>query len=230
MTKGLAGGSSPLTRGKHATGKLDILALRLIPAHAGKTVYGVRHILGCGWLIPAHAGKTSIGCVPLTIPWAHPRSRGENKTGLANRKLYRGSSPLTRGKPLGAKALHGAAGLIPAHAGKTTVRETQTGDGGAHPRSRGENPSTSRATACVTGSSPLTRGKQGRRGRGPHPLGLIPAHAGKTSSCVRRKATGAAHPRSRGENQRSRVTKGLAGGSSPLTRGKPQQLIGYGQL
>ena len=30
-------------------------------------------------------------------------------------------------------------GLIPAHAGKTTVRETQTGDGGAHPRSRGEN-------------------------------------------------------------------------------------------
>ena len=50
-------GSSPLTRGKHESTQLTKVRLRLIPAHAGKTVFHV-----------ARAERRR----------AHPRSRGEN--------------------------------------------------------------------------------------------------------------------------------------------------------
>ena len=72
----------------------------------------------------------------------------------------------------------------------------------------------------VTGSSPLTRGKQGRRRQGPDPLGLIPAHAGKTLTDRQNAAPARAHPRSRGENDAGYQPEQVAEGSSPLTRGK----------
>ena len=53
-------GSSPLTRGKHADVPVDFILGGLIPAHAGKT-----------------AGHGQAPCAA----GAHPRSRGENKTG-----------------------------------------------------------------------------------------------------------------------------------------------------
>ncbi len=90
----------------------------------------------------------------------------------------------------------------------------------AHPRSRGENLTAAILPTCVTGSSPLTRGKQGRRGQGPDPLGLIPAHAGKTAAESVSQNEAPAHPRSRGEND-TEFCAGVVGvGSSPLTRGK----------
>ena len=55
---GLAGGSSPLTR--------------------GKLVMGLGPFGGVG-LIPAHAGKTARTASPRAQHWAHPRSRGENR-------------------------------------------------------------------------------------------------------------------------------------------------------
>ena len=50
--------------------------------------------------------------------------------------------------------------------------------------------------------------------------GLIPAHAGKTSSALRPNPLTGAHPRSRGENAASSCTACIGRGSSPLTRGK----------
>ena len=76
-------GSSPLTRGKPVTGIVDQAAGRLIPAHAGKTV-------------KQDTRKEH--------PWAHPRSRGENRAKTFGDIAGEGSSPLTRGK-LGAKKL-----------------------------------------------------------------------------------------------------------------------------
>ena len=70
-------GSSPLTRGKQAFERAVIGALRLIPAHAGKTV--------------TPAGEDAVAR-------AHPRSRGENGVEGDVRDALRGSSPLTRGK------------------------------------------------------------------------------------------------------------------------------------
>ena len=70
-------GSSPLTRGKPLYLRLALTALRLIPAHAGKT---------------QPPRQASGGC------WAHPRSRGENRRDLLHHVTPPGSSPLTRGK------------------------------------------------------------------------------------------------------------------------------------
>ena len=70
-------GSSPLTRGKRKglTPPADVV--RLIPAHAGKTLFL---------------------CPPGGEHGAHPRSRGENRERLCDGGLHGGSSPLTRGK------------------------------------------------------------------------------------------------------------------------------------
>ena len=131
-----------------------------------------------------------------------------------------GSSPLTRGKRQSDGVRGHCRGLIPAHAGKTPSRDSESPTNTAHPRSRGENSAASAVFASVRGSSPLTRGKlrlgdNRRAGRG-----LIPAHAGKT--IVRRVhlSHSRAHPRSRGENQESEGPVSAKKGSSPLTRGK----------
>ena len=179
-TKGSdAEGSSPLTRGKLGVGGDG---------------------LTCDRLIPAHAGKTDSGGGVKTERGAHPRSRGENDQRCGEVPKFVGSSPLTRGKLLGAGqyAVHDR--LIPAHAGKTHVRSVDEEARSAHPRSRGENSGTRDAGPGTGGSSPLTRGKRIHpytiRARGR----LIPAHAGKTGQQPNSRPQPRAHPRSRGEN------------------------------
>ena len=152
-------GSSPLTRGK-----LD-----------GAGPVGV----GLG-LIPAHAGKTGGGRSRGGLGRAHPRSRGENSRALRSRRLEKGSSPLTRGKPPRRGGRRLPRGLIPAHAGKTSVLWVFVLKRGAHPRSRGENQPDTTITGGGGGSSPLTRGKPHLSRDADVYGGLIPAHAGKT--------------------------------------------------
>ena len=94
----LKSGSSPLTRGK-----LSLIFHALMPVR----------------LIPAHAGKTITWVAQLITSWAHPRSRGENQAQRPHRPRPRGSSPLTRGKRLTVTQVTTLRGLIPAHAGKT---------------------------------------------------------------------------------------------------------------
>ena len=157
----------------------------------------------------------------------------------------RGSSPLTRGKHLHRHPLASRRGLIPAHAGKTRPRYTPRRTRRAHPRSRGENASDAERNESTQGSSPLTRGKRGDTPACPAFLGLIPAHAGKTSDpaswCGRtwahprsreenssdpwRRQRSRAHPHSRGENPKVVVFDNLMDGSSPLTRGKPIRVL-----
>ena len=192
-------GSSPLTRGKLTYAALKPTGLRLIPAHAGKTI--------ASWAIPR--------------PWsAHPRSRGENLEDARTDHLHDGSSPLTRGKRLHAPRHLVNAGLIPAHAGKTRPTASSHPASTAHPRSRGENAHDEYAPPPLSGSSPLTRGKLPSRLVYPNFTGLIPAHAGKTALHTGDRPSNWAHPRSRGENPMTREYLGAADGSSPLTRGK----------
>ena len=94
-------GSSPLTRGKLTVAPCIEADLRLIPAHAGKTL----------------TSSTRSLCSR-----AHPRSRGENITWIAQLITSCGSSPLTRGKLQSDFWQAIVAGLIPAHAGKTRSR------------------------------------------------------------------------------------------------------------
>ena len=194
-------GSSPLTRGKLLVGAGDNLA---------------------GGLIPAHAGKTSTTLGRRLADTAHPRSRGENACTHPARRAGRGSSPLTRGKPLLCVAALAGCGLIPAHAGKTVGSVGSAPVGTAHPRSRGENKALVRPMLVGPGSSPLTRGKRRRALAARDRDGLIPAHAGKTPDPQTKTTQKGAHPRSRGENVRVRRMSTSRRGSSPLTRGKQQ--------
>ena len=180
---------------------------------------GKEHV-GALRLIPAHAGKTRTRTLSISASRAHPRSRGENCLFSRRAGGHHGSSPLTRGKHCGGYWRAGCCRLIPAHAGKTGRTSAPARPSAAHPRSRGENCSMSKTNADLAGSSPLTRGK--RRlliGHGKR-LGLIPAHAGKTRRSRRARRGRRAHPRSRGENNVVLTSPRTGKGSSPLTRGK----------
>ena len=175
---------------------------------------------GAERLIPAHAGKTGTRRQSQSQGEAHPRSRGENLIAPLMTATRAGSSPLTRGKLLPHPRVQRSCRLIPAHAGKTWRDGRTSAPAWAHPRSRGENALDVDPTDVDDGSSPLTRGKHGCRDRSLVGLRLIPAHAGKTSGAVPRRAPTRAHPRSRGENQPVVQPGRLSRGSSPLTRGK----------
>ena len=178
-------GSSPLTRGKPEAARARGLCLGLIPAHAGKTNSRPRRNLRRA---------------------AHPRSRGENRSGVRRRRLRGGSSPLTRGKPSPASSSASPGRLIPAHAGKTKTPRCRPSRRAAHPRSRGENADQVPCCTVIVGSSPLTRGKPRVEIQRSGGQGLIPAHAGKTTAC--------------------QFFSRIADGSSPLTRGKPLTGVG----
>ena len=181
-----------------------------------------------GGLIPAHAGKTRIIVLTSRSIGAHPRSRGENLIALDVVAVKLGSSPLTRGKPVGLSTVRLAGGLIPAHAGKTAGLRPTSLRPGAHPRSRGENDRSKGAIHHGWGSSPLTRGKRAIGEDLSIAAGLIPAHAGKTNSCVGSTDATWAHPRSRGENTAFYKVSFPKRGSSPLTRGKLHFGYSYG--
>ena len=149
-------GSSPLMRGKLAP-----------PPHPERDTR----------LIPAHAGKTLSSRLLRFLARAHPRSRGENLDGAAEVTPFTGSSPLTRGKRVGFLPGYLAAGLIPAHTGKTRSGPYARWSCGAHPRSYGENVISPFAIASRKGSSPLTRGKRSQKSGFALYWGLIPAHA-----------------------------------------------------
>ena len=151
---------------------------------------------------------------------AHPRSRGENAYQSRARDIFKGSSPLTRGKLNRRRHGQGGHGLIPAHAGKTQSSSAWSGRAWAHPRSRGENHVARGRPIHREGSSPLTRGKPPPGSPRPHLPGLIPAHAGKTSRMSVAACSAQAHPRSRGENGYLPLSGHQEHGSSPLTRGK----------
>ena len=134
----MGSGSSPLTRGK--------------PPEDGSLARALR-------LIPAHAGKTSSTPSSPKQKRAHPRSRGENVSPGAYEPVAKGSSPLTRGKPDVTGVVRDTKRLIPAHAGKTLHPSEEAPTHEAHPRSRGENMGRASPSCSWRGSSPLTRGK-----------------------------------------------------------------------
>ena len=154
-------GSSPRMRGKPRLATVSAMRSGLIPAHAGKT-----------------AEKTEV----LDLSAAHPRACGENgiPTEIVDRAT--GSSPRMRGKPRLPKSTRAIKGLIPAHAGKTTSNNSTHNRLWAHPRACGENRDKATRMDSEAGSSPRMRGKRTETVAEEGSAGLIPAHAGKTSS------------------------------------------------
>ena len=157
----------------------------------------------------------------------HPRLRGVDASALYGVRPACGSSPLTRGRPGGDARAALRWRIIPAYAGSTEDEKRTCNKRWDHPRLRGvDGMPSARATKCP-GSSPLTRGRRGLRGRESWLLRIIPAYAGST--CVENLsfAPGQDHPRLRGVDTTTNHPEEDDMGSSPLTRGR---LASSGQL
>ena len=133
-----------------------------------------------------------------------------------------GSSPLARGTQGQITVSGDVNRLIPARAGNTRCLESRRRSTPAHPRSRGEHCSKSKACVISCGSSPLARGTLFMPRAGLRAIRLIPARAGNTHSTKPASVSVAAHPRSRGEHHAVVHSGGYGLGSSPLARGTPQ--------
>ena len=159
---------------------------------------GTRYVLP--GLIPARAGNTHGRLEYGAYRRAHPRSRGEHVRRISSARVCLGSSPLARGTPGMPRCQSPRRGLIPARAGNTSIYVIYAGSLWAHPRSRGEHQPLTVYVYTRPGSSPLARGTPPPRVMGGASNGLIPARAGNTSRRTAHRASGWAHPRSRGEH------------------------------
>ena len=183
-------------------------------------------VAGVEWgLIPTHAGKTPSTLDVRSNSRAHPHTRGENGAVQLFENGVPGSSPHTRGKQPAILNPFRQSGLIPTHAGKTTVHMAPRWVGRAHPHTRGENFLPPFRWRLQGGSSPHTRGKLRHLGSYPPYEGLIPTHAGKTATRPHKSEAKRAHPHTRGENELSYARGVLVRGSSPHTRGKLIQRV-----
>ena len=115
--------------------------------------------------------------------------------------------------------------LIPAWAGKTTLRVGQQDRPTAHPRVGEENASSLAMSLALIGSSPRGRGKPIVTLAAFTVARLIPARAGKTPAVASRASGAWAHPRAGGENSVCEELEPPSGGSSPRGRGKPPMLM-----
>ena len=112
-------GAHPRVRGEHVGGEV------LRPVHRGSSprprgarlpAVPVAHRYG---LIPASAGSTRTFSASSRVSGAHPRVRGEHRSGERVVRLCEGSSPRPRGAPNELRGVRDHTGLIPASAGST---------------------------------------------------------------------------------------------------------------
>ncbi len=177
-------------------------------------------------LIPACAGRAGSrgrGCRSIR---AHPRMRGEGSTRPAPAAAAIGSSPHARGGRPGQEGHGQDPRLIPACAGRATIRTRTRRYLPTHPRMRGEGPMRIRDVMVELGSSPHARGGRQVRFFVADEVRLIPACAGRAWSCLSLVVSGAAHPRMRGEGGVDRAAGPQPRGSSPHARGGQVEGVG----
>ena len=154
-------GSPPPMRGKGGKQYIDKAACRITPAHAGKRAAP-----------PAASGL-----------WRdHPRPCGEKQKYENGKMIEKGSPPPMRGKEVVDELGAVAAGITPAHAGKSDPCYSDHGGNGDHPRPCGEKRVECPCNADSTGSPPPMRGKAFSTVRAGRAAGITPAHAGKRLS------------------------------------------------
>ena len=131
-------GSPPHGRGKGGTDRSGDLRHGFTPAQAGK-----RKEYGIG----GHSHED------------HPRVGGEKVSPLSAVALSRGSPPHGRGKDGKFIRINESTGITPAWAGKRAARGGSSSSSWDHPRTGGENNTTTRHRTSLLGSPPRGRGK-----------------------------------------------------------------------
>ena len=124
-----------------------------------------------------------------------------------------------RGTPILLMCFRLVQGIIPAHAGNTTMMQSNKARHWDHPRACGEHTTGLRCCSTVWGSSPRMRGTHSDSAPGANRDGIIPAHAGNTCMSSRRRHPKRDHPRACGEHGLFTGILAANPGSSPRMRG-----------
>ena len=118
-----------------------------------------------------------------------------------------------------------AAGITPAHAGKSPAPLWCGRECGDHPRTCGEKLGPGSSKGTILGSPPHMRGKVHRQKVVNKCPGITPAHAGKSRRVALRTGIIRDHPRTCGEKAPLWVNKFHDRGSPPHMRGKVRLLL-----
>ena len=152
-----------------------------------------------------------------------PRIRGEHEDKRYADWDRAGSSPHTRGARAHRLLKPSGVCIIPAYAGSTTSPAQRLRAETNHPRIRGEHVRAVETRLPLDGSSPHTRGARRRPACASRPRGIIPAYAGSTGTAPSGLGNSGDHPRIRGEHPKGITRTRSPAGSSPHTRGAPEQ-------
>ncbi len=150
-------------------------------------------------ITPARAGSSWSPFIVSPGNRDHPRSRGEQIDASLVQVCASGSPPLARGAVFRLSGPLRPVRITPARAGSRllmTILQTWLGD---HPRSRGEQHSTTSLPVIARGSPPLARGAVSGCDTNWGALRITPARAGSRSLEIRQTKQQQDHPRSRGE-------------------------------
>ena len=179
----------------------------------------VRHGDRIRGIIPAHAGLTPAPLASQHLSRDHPRACGAHPSAGHGAISRWGSSPRMRGSR-GARFFNFLdIGIIPAHAGLTSLRALQAILERDHPRACGAHSSSSTAAGLSLGSSPRMRGSPAQPEERHEGLRIIPAHAGLTDVQSKLAVRYRDHPRACGAHVRVTAVNKPTSGSSPHMRG-----------
>ena len=183
---------------------------------------GLLHMRGLAMpalgIIPAHAGLTAYSISFAHCARDHSRVCGAHSGSGLYLTHFGGSSPRMRGSRIVAPYFPHSEGIIPAHAGLTNLVGSTVSTSGDHPRACGAHSGVVRRSDSQKGSSPRMRGSPSSwRNISPSP-GIIPAHAGLTSSGCTAYRASRDHPRACGAHDTDTITNRPLQGSSPRMR------------
>ena len=135
-------------------------------------------------IIPACAGSTNDWCESYSGCRDHPRMCGEHDYEGSPWTWSMGSSPHVRGAHLFGFIRDHGAGIIPACAGSTSTKSSDSSDSRDHPRMCGEHDMPPFDVGVAEGSSPHVRGAPDEGAKQRRQTGIIPACAGSTSRLI----------------------------------------------
>ena len=176
-------------------------------------------------ITPAHAGKRNGQDQPRSDRQDHPRTCGEKSLNLKNAFPTSGSPPHMRGKEKVGEVNTYEKRITPAHAGKSPPPSAPSGRKKDHPRTCGEKSFKPLTGSWRRGSPPHMRGKGIDASPLVLPVGITPAHAGKSGSGCRTPGWPEDHPRACGEKAPLWYTQCAKRGSPPRMRGKGPSVV-----
>ena len=171
-------------------------------------------------ITPAHAGRSQQQHRCRLLRWDHPRACGEKSNPDDFVQSWRGSPPRMRGEVSMYSFMDIPTGITPAHAGRRLSAIITPPFYGDHPRACGEKATSTAKAGRIIGSPPRMRGEVPVHNHLPLPAGITPAHAGRRAAQAYCWHIAGDHPRACGEKARFLLVRSWPLGSPPRMRGE----------